>query len=118
MGKDGGFSEVKLAAELERIDNELDGDRTDTNSEVSVAPKRTPTISIWLCFCISGWKPECGVCLSKPGNLFCMPFFSLFDTKSLIVEYSIHSKRHPNSFPPLHPCGSKRKFPPHRSHKH
>jgi hypothetical protein len=49
VGKDGGFSEVKLAAELERIDKELDGDRTDTNSEVSVAQECNPMIIIWLC---------------------------------------------------------------------
>jgi hypothetical protein len=47
--KDGGFSEVKLTAELKRIDNELDGDRTDTNSEVSVAQDCAPIIIIWLC---------------------------------------------------------------------
>jgi hypothetical protein len=46
VGKDGGFSEVKLTAELERIDNELDGGRTDTNSEVSVAQDCAPIIII------------------------------------------------------------------------
>jgi hypothetical protein len=49
VGKDGGFSEVKLAAELERIDKELDGDRTNTNSEVSVPQDCAPIIIIWLC---------------------------------------------------------------------
>jgi hypothetical protein len=46
VGKDGGFSEVKLTAELKRIDNELDGDRTDTKSEVSVAQDCAPIIII------------------------------------------------------------------------